>query len=553
MYRTNGGVAVSPSYATQEWFEVDVVNSAPRIDNVTPDQGPSTEETQITITGANFGSTQGTGFVFCKQTRAARYVSWSDTQIVCLLGLHPSYDGVSDLVVVRDSGQSGVLVNAFTAIAAPYFSFSPSTVSVYGGNTIKIYGANFLALRGSGSVTIGGTALESYTTWTDTYIEGITPGHLTAGNVTITVTNSLSQSASATLVASSSATLVARLYLDPDAAGSGNGYYWEDAFTSTSAAIAAVNPGQIIYARGTESLSARISFTGKDGAVGKYIRLIGCNASGVDDGTHFELAFQNILAASSYLFTNDGAYWLYKNFKITNTGTETAGAQLAGSTQCIVINCDLTGLTLVHSGGIGIYYKSQFGNLAFRGCALFCKLTNNTAQVMATYSNPGIYYCLLKGRLVFSTGNFLIYNSVLDGGNYDAIWSNNNAYNPSVFGCRITNNSGYAKNATNFLDTFVACFIDNNSSGGINSPNAVYVDTTETLFTGVQGYVDSANSNYNLAINASLRNTPVTIGAPCANGVNKYHFSAGFNPVLNPEIKTKPYVPRHIGVWSQRG
>ena len=78
-------------------------------------------------------------------------------------------------------------------------------------------------------------------------------------------------------------------YVDPAAVGANNGTSWADAWTDFQDAVDNWAAGDTIYCRGTQILAAQIDVDGADGIATNPIKIIGMNASGVDDGTYFTL------------------------------------------------------------------------------------------------------------------------------------------------------------------------------------------------------------------------------------------------------------------------
>jgi hypothetical protein len=80
---------------------------------------------------------------------------------------------------------------AFAAGAASITSVTGSASDVVrSGETVTIVGTNFEAAQGTGTVTIGGVAVDSYTSWSDTEIVAVAPaeGLMFTGTKTVTVT-----------------------------------------------------------------------------------------------------------------------------------------------------------------------------------------------------------------------------------------------------------------------------------------------------------------------------------------------------------------------------
>ena len=85
---------------------------APDISTVSPNSGSTTGGTSVTISGSNFGGSQGTGSVTFGGVEATSYTSWSSTEIVCVTPAHTA--GAVDVVVTADNGQSGTKADGFT-------------------------------------------------------------------------------------------------------------------------------------------------------------------------------------------------------------------------------------------------------------------------------------------------------------------------------------------------------------------------------------------------------------------------------------------------------
>jgi len=161
----------------------------PTVHEVTPSSGSTSGGTSITITGSNFGSSQGTtGRVIFSSTTSSGggawdtlidYTSWSDTKIVCLTPVHPTAGDV-DVWVVADNGSSGVKINGFKYIAPlppTVREFAPSSGSTLGGTEVTIKGSNFGSSRGVGRVRFGGRGAAAHTSWTDNQIVCVAPTH----------------------------------------------------------------------------------------------------------------------------------------------------------------------------------------------------------------------------------------------------------------------------------------------------------------------------------------------------------------------------------------
>lgn len=146
-------------HAPSTFITVAPNESGPFISSVTP--AAAYPGTQITISGAGFGSTQGAGTVVLG-TANATVVSWSNTSIVATV-VAGSQSGVAQVV------QGGVSSNTyqFTVIVPTITTVAPVTATT--GSQVTISGSGFGASQGSGSVVLG-TANGSVTSWTDTQV-----------------------------------------------------------------------------------------------------------------------------------------------------------------------------------------------------------------------------------------------------------------------------------------------------------------------------------------------------------------------------------------------
>jgi hypothetical protein len=133
----------------------------PTIADLSPTSGPVGGT--VTITGAGFGASQGTGAVWIGSVPAV-VQAWTDTQVIATVGPHAASGHTQVL-------QSGVLSNAipFTVTGA-----APRIDAIWPteggpGTEVTIYGSGFGDSQGGGLVRIAKT-ITSPTTWTDSQI-----------------------------------------------------------------------------------------------------------------------------------------------------------------------------------------------------------------------------------------------------------------------------------------------------------------------------------------------------------------------------------------------
>ena len=97
---------------------------------------------------------------------------------------------------------------------------------------------------------------------------------------------------------------MATYYVDPAASGSNNGTSWTNAWTGMQLAIDGTNgtqpaAGDTIYMRGTETLTVSIDMDGNSGDMTSgWIKWVGVNASGVEDGTRYVIDGINLPSTS---------------------------------------------------------------------------------------------------------------------------------------------------------------------------------------------------------------------------------------------------------------
>jgi RHS repeat-associated protein len=177
----------------------------PSITSLNPTSGAV--GTSVTITGTNFGSSQGTSTVTFNGTSATPCPTcWSATSITSAV---PSGATTGNVVVtVGGVASNGV---AFTVASSPTItSFSPASASI--GTLISVTGTNFNANNATPVITLnqqgGGTIPASISSFTATNVSFVIPTGATTGPITVTVNglNAVS-STSLTVTAASSFTL----------------------------------------------------------------------------------------------------------------------------------------------------------------------------------------------------------------------------------------------------------------------------------------------------------------------------------------------------------
>jgi YD repeat-containing protein len=199
-YWSNGSVvAPAPSGATTGPVVVTVGGMAsngvvftlpPSISSLTPSSG--TLGALVTITGLNFGASQGTSTVTFNGARATP-TSWSAAQIVA--PVPPGATTGQVVVTVNSLASNGVSFTVLPSIS----NLTPSFGST--GTAVNITGWLFGSSQGTGTVTFNGTSATP-TSWTNASIVAPVPAGATTGPVIVTVGGVATNSANFTLTAS---------------------------------------------------------------------------------------------------------------------------------------------------------------------------------------------------------------------------------------------------------------------------------------------------------------------------------------------------------------
>jgi large repetitive protein len=169
---TSGGGTSATGSADQFTFV-----AAPSVSGVSPNVGPVSGGTSVTITGANFTGASG---VYFGGTYALFTVN-SDTSITATSPVGEGPDSV-DVTVTTIGGTSATSpADQFTYLAAPTVtSFTPSSGPV--GTNVSITGSGF---TGATAVTFNGTASASVTVNSDTSINATVPSGATTGPIAV--------------------------------------------------------------------------------------------------------------------------------------------------------------------------------------------------------------------------------------------------------------------------------------------------------------------------------------------------------------------------------
>ncbi len=185
---TTGNVVVTVSSVASNGVAFTVAPT-PSITSLNPTSGLAS--TSVTVTGTNFGATQGTSTVKFNGT-AGTPTSWSATTIVVPV---PSGAATGNVVVTVSSVASNGVT--FTVAATPSItSLSPTSGVI--GTAVTITGTNFGSSQGASTVTFNGIT-GTPTSWGATSIAVPVPSSATTGNVVVTVSGLASNGAAFTV------------------------------------------------------------------------------------------------------------------------------------------------------------------------------------------------------------------------------------------------------------------------------------------------------------------------------------------------------------------
>ena len=188
-----------------------VVSSSPNITSLNPNAGAVAAP--VTITGTNFGATQGTSTVTFNGT-AATPTSWSATSITAPVPAGATTGNV--VVTVSGQASNGVTFTVTVAGGPTITNLNPSSGPVT--TPVTITGTNFGATQGTSTVTFNGTAATP-TSWSPTSIAAPVPAGATTGNVVVTVGGLASNGVNFTVGSNSQTADVATWHYDNSRSG----------------------------------------------------------------------------------------------------------------------------------------------------------------------------------------------------------------------------------------------------------------------------------------------------------------------------------------------
>jgi len=453
----------APEIGAYEYTSVD-----PEIVSISPNAGTNLGNTSVTITGLNFGA-QGTGTVTFDGTEAQSYTSWQDDEIVCVTPAHAV--ATVDLVVTVNDGKSVTVTDGFAFVSPAIATIEPELGTASGGTSVTITGSYFGSQQGT--VTFGGTAVQSYTSWSDTQIICSTPAH-DAGLVDVVVANANGDTGTKTDAFTYKLEVC---YVRTTGNDSNSGGSWNNAKATISSAIGVtLNNGTILVEYGTYNITSLLNLGGKNFILAS------------DDGTHTSYETASTDASQCILDANGSCDKIIYS--------------LSGETSDFVVD----GFTLRESQyGLQIYYSSPtikncvITDNSSNGIDLFsssptiqnCTISNNSSSgiLCSRGSCPTIENCTISGN----TSSFYIYgggitcrnsspiikgcivsdnSSAVDGGGI-CCYKDSSSYNtePTIQGCTISGNSasddgGGIYSTSEAYPIIKGCTISENTASG---------------------------------------------------------------------------------------
>ena len=191
---------VNSSLATVTFDNATVtIGTTPFVTGVSPDLGGI--GSSVTISGSNFGATQGSSTLSFNGTTASSITSWSNSQIVANVPIGATTGPVN---VVVNSIQ-GISSTSFDVIHPVVTSVTPPSAPI--GGTITVTGTGFGAYTGYGQVQFNGAAVDAYP-WSDTSITASVPTGATSGPLTVVYDGVASNSLSFTVLEPLSVTAI---------------------------------------------------------------------------------------------------------------------------------------------------------------------------------------------------------------------------------------------------------------------------------------------------------------------------------------------------------
>lgn len=333
---------------------------------------------------------------------------------------------------------------------------------------------------------------------------------------------------------------MADYYIDTNGSGTSPYDSWAKAANTKELAqtvLDTVVAGETVHARGSLILTATLDIDQHEGdKTGGFIKFIGYNAAGVNDGTRFVIDGNN--AATDVLKNSSMNRWWFENIECKNSnggdGFEGVGALYNVFLNCCANNNDVMGFSTYnfqHSIYIRCVAYSNtadgFGNSRSGQLYLFCRSRDNGQSGFDLNWLSGT--CI--GCIADHNGNdgyenlgynAYLFNSIADHNTDDGCFLRTTGELSLLVGCRITNHSGVGDigiNANSSILLHGWNYYDGNDGNNVQNAALAY----ELLYNGAstvledqgdteKGYTDEDDpEDYNLRADATLRRTAIQI------------------------------------------
>ncbi|MYC70223.1 MAG: S8 family serine peptidase [Gemmatimonadetes bacterium] len=191
-----GNLTVRTSQGTSNSVRLQI--TSPYLTGISPTRAKTGD--RLTLTGGNFGTRRGTGYVFFSSSvrpSAADYVSWSNSRIVVKV---PARAQSGNVQVTTSNGTSGTKLLQIESRSPQITSISPSRVQY--NQVITIRGTAFGANRGTSRVIFQGgkePSSSQYVSWSNTQIRVRVPAGARTGNVQVVTTRGRASSTRLTI------------------------------------------------------------------------------------------------------------------------------------------------------------------------------------------------------------------------------------------------------------------------------------------------------------------------------------------------------------------
>lgn len=223
-----------------------------------------------------------------------------------------------------------------------------------------------------------------------------------------------------------------------DSAGSNTAPYdtWAKAATAIQTVLDLATAGEIIYARGTQTVAAQIDIDTNSGdETSGLIKIIGCNAGGTNDGTRFVLDAES---NNIDIVAINQSYLWFENIEFKNSGNAD-GVDFSAGGAVVFLNCSSN-----NNGQIGFNCQTATAGIYF----ILCTAYGN--------GNDG-FYIDYSSNIWFSSSHDNTDNGIdLPGGRYS-----------QICGCLVYDNTGVGISGPYKQTTIFNCAINGNSEKGI--------------------------------------------------------------------------------------